>query len=527
MPVARIPIRRCCQVIAAAIFLVVAGQAQGDVAIKVGLNIQGATLGIDSGAIPPDADGVVGPNHYVQLVNGSYKVFSKTNGALLQSMSDVDFWTAAGLDLTGLAVSDPRVFYDPSVQRWFASQVSYDPNSLTSDNFVVGISATADPTGAWKAVTFIGGTNGQFADFPTVGLDANGYYIAGNIFDSNGNFLGVEVVSLPKADLLGPTPVATNASYSGLFPAETWGFAVQPVVSYFGTNSAARAIAIGNEGGDLQPHNTLAAFVISNASTTNAVFTNLSNIIVPTYSVPINPTQPDGLSESIDDGDARISAAVYQAGSFIYAVHGTEINSRAAVQWFKLDAGSLTLVESGTITDANLDLFYPSIAANSNGLVVIGFNGCSTNSFVSSYAVAGQTINGSTVFGGKVLLQAGAGNYEVPDGSGYNRWGDYSATSLDPANPNVFWTIQEIPSSANIWSVQITQLLVEPVLNVSVAGTNAIVSWPTNSTGFTLLSNTNLLTTNWTAVSPQPTILGSQFVVTNNSAGTLFYRLAQ
>jgi hypothetical protein len=125
-------------------------------------------------------------------------------------------------------------------------------------------------------------------------------------------------------------------------------------------------------------------------------------------------------------------------------------------------------------------------------------------------------------------LKSGVTDYSLTDGSGDNRWGDYSATSVDPVNPNHFWTIQEYPSAANAWSTQITELQISPVLpmlQIALSGANAVLSWPTNATDFTLQSNGNLTTTNWVAVTNVPTIIGAQYVVTNSVSGVEFYRL--
>src|SRR5207248_419031 len=100
---------------------------------------------------------------------------------------------------------------------------------------------------------------------------------------------------------------------------------------------------------------------------------------------------------------------------------------------------------------------YPSMAANEAGVVVIGCNGSSSQSYVSSYAVAGQVVSGKLVFGDLLLLKAGTASYQNPDftdPSGTSRWGDYSATSLDPADPTRFWTIQMIPVSTTAWRTQ-------------------------------------------------------------------------
>src|SRR5205814_5240776 len=53
-----------------------------------------------------------------------------------------------------------------------------------------------------------GGNNA--ADFPTLGLDAAGVYLAADLFDANGNPVGSTLLSLPKAGLLLSTPVITN-----------------------------------------------------------------------------------------------------------------------------------------------------------------------------------------------------------------------------------------------------------------------------------------------------------------------------
>ena len=506
---------------------ILAGSSRAEVDIHIGQNFQGAALGADSFLVPPDADGAVGPNHYVQLVNGRFTVYSKTNGSVVVTLADTDFWTNAGIDMTGLIASDPRVYYDPSSQRWFASQIDVDNNTLNGNRFLIGISSNSDPSGAWKAVAFAGDTNGNFADFPMLGLDGNGVYVSANMFGPgfSGTFLGVQTVSIPKADLLLSTPTASNRTYSGLLSSDAWGFAPQPVVNYASTNGAETVLAVASDGTDRHAHTLLRAYAISNSVSSNAIFTNLTSIVVPAYNVPINPPQPDGL-DTLDDGDSRISASVYQVGNTIFAVHGSEVGPHAVVRWYKIDAASLTLLQSGTISDSNLDLFYPSIAANSNGVVVIGFNGCSTNSFISSYAAVGETSGGNTVFGDKILLQPGAGNYEVSVG-GDNRWGDYSAISVDPANPNHFWTIQEIPSAANIWSTQITELVVTPRPALAMAISNGFytATWPTNANGFALQSKTNLLQTNWFAVTNAAVTAGTNFAVTARATNTQFFRL--
>jgi hypothetical protein len=141
---------------------------------------------------------------------------------------------------------------------------------------------------------------------------------------------------------------------------------------------------------------------------------------------------------------------VYEVGGVLYAVHNTEVNNLSAVRWYRLNPANHAVLEAGTISDPTLDLFFPSIAANPAGTVVICFNASSISSYVSAYAVVGQTVNGVATFGSRVLLKAGTASYQdqpgVDPATYVSRWGDYSSTCMDPADPNRFWTIQMYPS---------------------------------------------------------------------------------
>jgi hypothetical protein len=329
------------------------------------------------------------------------------------------------------------------------------------------------------------------------------------------------------------------------------GFTLQPVINFNPTNGGEVVLSVPTDGSAVDtnfvpiPQSTLDVFQVLNTSSTPAIFTSPTNIVVPSYSLNINPPQPGDSSDittyTLDDGDARIGASVYQVGNFIYAAHGTQINpastnfptGRSAIRWYKISATNFSLIQSGTVTDPDLSLFYPSIAANEKGCVVIGFNGGGTNTFVSSYAVAGETVNGVTTFGDIILLKAGAARYNRP-GTGSdtrNRWGDYSATSVDPVNPDHFWTIQEFPSSANVWSTQITELVVVqlPTLQFSSVGNELTLSWPTNANGFVLEATDTLAPVpNWMPVTSGLSVVGDQNTIGIAATNAMqFFRLQQ
>src|ERR1051326_996503 len=71
--------------------------------------------------IPPDPNGDVGPNHYVQAVNLSLEVFDKSTGTPMSSPIALTslFTGFGGLCEAGIFESDPVVLYDALADRWF------------------------------------------------------------------------------------------------------------------------------------------------------------------------------------------------------------------------------------------------------------------------------------------------------------------------------------------------------------------------------------------------------------------------
>ena len=490
--------------------------ARATLLVGIGQNFIGSTFGQDSSLLPPDPNGAVGPNHFVELINGRFTVYNKTNGVRVRTMTGLSFLSNAGVNVpNNWLVTDPRLIYDPSAQRWLALQVDYDPSgAVTTNRFLLAISATSDPTGSWKGVALPGDINGlDFADFPTLGLDAQNVYLSADLFDSSQNPIGPTLVSLPKADLLAGTPSIAHRTSFGTLTYSARGEILQPVVAVDGS-SRGSVLAIAGLTGTVPQTTLKVSSIFNTVSPGPALLSPATTIPVDSYSVPINPPQPDGTS-NLDDGDARFSSFVYRVNGVLFAVHGTQMNTRAALRWYRIDATNYVVLESGTITDPNLDLFYPSIAANTNNVIVIGCNGSSSNTFVSAYAVAGETVNGVTTFGKLLLLKPGVTSFQNPDRTGTSRWGDYSTTCVDPANPDHFWTIQMYPSGPDAWSTQVTELLTSRFkLTITRTNANVLICWPSLAKGFQLQTTSTLSpSSSWSAVAQARFTNGTQTCV--------------
>ncbi|MFQ5731590.1 MAG: beta strand repeat-containing protein, partial [Planctomycetaceae bacterium] len=425
----------------------------GTGSVSVGTSFTGSVFGVDSPFIPPDTMGAVGPSHIAELINGRFTVYDKNGTQLFTSTLDA-FWTAAGVTIpAGNSTFDPRILYDPQSGRWFAISI----DSGAGNRIYVAVSTSSDPTAGWSGFNFVGDTvNGtRFNDFDTFGIDTNGLYIATNNFiNATGVFDSVSLYSIPKASLLGGVPSIAGLARFENQAVATVGFTPQPVVDN-GTTGGPHAFISASSSGVLTRTN-----IIGTGGGPAPTLSGSTNIAVPGFAASPNARQP-GPNDNIDTDGDRISGNIVKVGNSFWAAHSVAgPGGTSAIRWYQIDATTNTLVQSGTISDPNLDFYYPSIAVNPTGDVVIGFSGSSDTQFISTYAASGSTSGGTTTFGAPKLLKQGSASYVNLDGIGRNRWGDYSATVVDPTRSNEFWTFQLFASATNTWATQITQLRV-------------------------------------------------------------------
>ena len=435
--------------------LTVAGRAGGQ--LTIGNSFQGSTFN-SSGFFPPDTMGAIGPDHFVELLNGRYAAYLKDSGALIQASSLDTFWLNAGVNPAGSFAFDPRVLYDTDSGRWFAVSVDA-PGS--PNNFLVAVSATSDPTDGWTGFQIDSDSdNLQWADFPLIGIDDEGVYVVGKMFQvSNAPFV-INILILPKDDLLLPVPSIANRTLLESISSNTTGFTPQIAVDFDFDPGFSVPILARFSSSSLR-RTTLTGSVLNPVLSSGPLIGTSTFFNPPTADQPPLPVQkPD-----IDSGDARLGSNVILRNGILWAVQTGGSGGRAAVRFLKVDAATNVLLQSVIIGDIDLAYYYPSIAVNEFEEVVIGFSGSSSTQPVSTYAVGGATIGGVTTFGDPILLRAGTDDYARLDGIGRNRWGDYSATTVDPVDSNRFWTIQEFVIADDIWATEITELIFTPDCN--------------------------------------------------------------
>ncbi len=425
----------------------------------IGANFTGSTYAQQSFFFPPDTMGAIGPNHFVETLNGSFRVYDRTGVPLLSKSLD-QFW----MDATGTSPNqgsfDPRILYDPNTDRWFTTAL--DNPDVANNAILVAVSQTPDPTGAWTGFR-IGSdsTQSHWADFDTLGMNGQGIYVAVNAFKTSAASDGITVVAINKANLVAGS--LTGTIWENNNPNDL-GFSVQPVVDTTGGGTPENLYSAYNA-----PVGLFKLSTITGPNEGNTLNVAGGFISVTPYNDPPFAHQPGGLNPFIDSGDSRLGSNLVRVGGNVWGVETVNSGGRSALRWFRIDPNTNTIAEEGIIGDATHDYYDGSIAVNNAGDVVIGYTRSGDTEYASSYASTGFFNGVSTTFAAPMLLKAGVASYSAV-AIGRNRWGDYSATMVDPTDPTHFWTIQEWASAYNIWSTQITELVKGPGQVVPVSG---------------------------------------------------------
>jgi hypothetical protein len=115
----------------------------------------------------------------------------------------------------------------------------------------------------------------------------------------------------------------------------------------------------------------------------------------------------------------------------------------AGLRWYELRpaaSGGVTVFQQSTYAPSGgLDRWMGSIASDKNGNLAVGYSTSSANSYPSirySYRTPTDTIS---TMGSEQLLFAGSGSQQRT----LNRWGDYSAMTVDPVDDCTFWYTNE------------------------------------------------------------------------------------
>ena len=409
-----------------------------------------------TGWLPPDCTLAAGPNHVLLSVNSSVAIHAKAGGAALLSRT-LSAWFSNVAQ--GLTVFDPKALYDQHAGRWVLLAVAFSANPNRSV-FLLSVSRTADPLGAWlnysmNAMADGGTATNNWADYPGLGVDNQCFYFTANMFAFGGGFAYSKVRVVPKA---GPYAGAAapfvdfvrlkNADGQLAFtvtPCHTYG---APQVEYL-VNSA------------FPSGNKLTLWHITGP--VGAPVMTRATVGVSNYSLPPNAQQKGG-GTPLNSGDVRVLHAVFR-GDSVWAALTTAHQwtsaaaNRAAVHWFQIRGANGTLVQEGIYGSASQDYFYPAPCPDNNGNMMMVFSRSGSAEFAGVRYTGRKSNDPLGQLQSSALLQAGVANYKALDSGGRNRWGDYAGIASDPANPRLVWFYSGYANPANAWATRVGSAL--------------------------------------------------------------------
>ena len=477
---------------------------------------------------PPDVDGDVGRDHYVQMINDLTTIYDKSGTVVLGPFPSNAFWTGLGGDCELTNRGDPIVLYDEESDRWLVSQFAF-PDDGPGQSLCIACSETGDPTGSYYQHEFDFTAIG-FPDYPKYGFVTDAIGVMVNLFSP---FQGAGLGAIDKAEAFSSNPTTMVFYKVGI---NEFGF-----------------VAGDNDG---PVFNNMPPTFFTN----NGVSGNRIDVweITPDFNTPVNSTISEVAKIPVSPFDIDLCGAfrercIDQPGSgtgtfpnnitFLEAItdrlmHRLQLrdfgndkravanhtvdadgSGKAGIRWYEFrnhkDRG-WTLFKENTFSPDGDHRWMGSIAMNDKGETCLGYSISGLNTF-TSIGVAGRLGKSNHMNAGELLVFDGNDDGFVQTRT--SRWGDYSAMTVDPVD-GTFWYTQEYAKPNSFigeqfgWATKIVQV------KVSAGKSHKLAEEDIVAEKYALLQNF-----------PNPfnpeTVIGFQLPIANHVTVKIFNSLGQ
>lgn len=445
-----------------------------DIASGVSFNGMSNTQGFT----PPDPNGDIGLNHYVQMVNSRFQIFSRTGTSVFGPANINTLFAGFGGACQNENAGDPVVLYDQIADRWLLSQ--FTAAGPTYFN-CVAISTTPDPTGTYYRYAFMtGNSSTNFPDYPKYGVWSDAYYISTREFSAAGPFAGVGAYALNRAQMLAGNPSPTVVSFllppgstpyrpgDGLLPSDVDGDVLPPAGS---PNYFVGSMDQGGPYGAPADALNLFKFAVNFTTPANSTFTSVpTQIPIAAFDTifsgcagracipqPSTTNRLDILSYR-QRPTFRLAYRNYGTHESLVTTQSVEATAAlAGMRWWEIrnpNAATPTLFQEGTYAPNNIHRWMGSVAMDNDGNMALGYSVSNATVFPGvRYTGRLSTDPLGTMPQGEGVLVNGTGSQT----GGGNRWGDYSSLNVDPFDDCTFWYTQEYYSvtSTSNWNTRI------------------------------------------------------------------------
>ncbi len=402
--------------------------------------------------IPPDPNGDVGLNHYVQAVNALVRVFDKTGNPVTPPFKLSSIFAPLGTPCSTRNDGDPIVLYDALADRWFLSQFC---NNFPPFRQLIAVSKTGDPTGEYYIYEFVM-PNVKQNDYPKFGVWTDGFYMSTDEF-LGGDYAGSGVFAFDRAKMLRGDAAAsyiyfdlaspTTLRIGGLLPSDLDGLNAPP-------NNSPNVFAgyTATEYGDPQDAIRLFDFHADFANPNNSTFFERPES--PLTVAPFDPTSPDGRADIQqpppgDFLDSQSDRLMYRAAYRNFGTHESIVFNqtvrltppgqtyRAGVRVYELRRQNDAFGVAGqkTIGDTTASRWMASAAQDYLGNLAVGYSFGSEEKEPSIFYTGRTADEPAGIFRSETPLIQGTG---VQTAFGF-RWGDYTQLSPDVTDDCTFW----------------------------------------------------------------------------------------
>lgn len=413
----------------------------------------------NTGVNPADPCLDVGPNHVIQMINGSsgsyFRIYDKSGNALGAQVYLDNFVNAIGGISSYNGAGDPIVLYDAIADRWMMSEFSSSGNRM-----IVAVSTTPDPTGTWFAYSFAAPS---FPDYPKYGVWNSMYMIT-----TNEN--APATYALDRNRMLQGLSATAQRFTVPSFP--TIGFqATTPITHDGGAPPPAGAPAMFMRMADdawsaAVPNDRLEIWTLTVDFTTpaNSVLAGPTLIATEPFDTelcgytafacvpqPGTTTRLDPLREVIMNRAIYRNFGTHEA---IACNHVTDVNNtdRHGIRWYELRRPAVAtpwaIHQQGTYSPDATNRWMGAIAINAAGDIGLAYN-VSSGSVFPSIRYTGRLASdplGQMTFAETSIVAGSSRN-------GSNRYGDYNSLDVDPVTGD-FWGTAKFNTSTS-WSTRI------------------------------------------------------------------------
>ncbi|MBA3665801.1 MAG: T9SS type A sorting domain-containing protein [Bacteroidetes bacterium] len=414
--------------------------------------------GLSGSGYPPDPSGAAGPNHYVQAVNLSYKIYSKTGVTIGGPFQLKTLWAGSTND------GDPVVLYDKYADRWFVTQFN------GADLILVAVSTSSNPVGSYFTYTFVPAP-GTFPDYPKYSVWSDGYYCCSNlgapenvaVFDRASMLAGN-----PSAGMIAlPLPNVPNNGFFCPLPGDADG-----QLPPYGTPCPLFCYEDDTWSAGGTDQLNVFSFATDWATPSNSSLTLVQSLTTTPINVNFNVNWDDvpqpGTTQRLDAiaGVLNYRAQYrrwtgYNSVVINHAVIADSITGKVGTRWYELRQDTATnlwsIYQQSTFTPDGHSRWLASIAMDDFGNIGMAY-AVSSPSVSPSLRYTGRLASdplGQMTFS-ETIAVTGTGAQ-----AGINRFGDYSQTTLDP-DGITFWHTGEYLSGGGIrtriFSWQLTSL---------------------------------------------------------------------